>query len=433
HQGGDAVPEDGTAVDHAAVLKQYLGAQAADDILHPKPQVDTQTQQMYRDKTATTLKSVASDANDVWGSLRAESRARVAQRSQEEADRLREAYNTYARDCIARRMAPVPRMFGDDDYGEFRKMLANPRSRPALERRRRKEVMYRQAQLHRDTYQMLTHNNPLPALAVGGTSCHDNNESAVEDEWCNLGVGRFLVSKSAREAAAQTAPEAYQVFDVTRKYDQLELAALHAGSRLQPITEENNPYLMRDMDSAGRRKLRGSYDSLRYRLVDETDAARGLAGQGGHQSLRFSERFAAEYAADHDPMSVIVKQNEDRRQARSRRSALAAATASALEAPSRRLLPPLAQQQQQSAPTTQLERRRRLMQLYDVGDTGWQPLSLGALLDYASDLAPTSAAAPDTGGAASSAFRFGRVPVWKTDSVPAPLLSGPSAVAAAEK
>ena len=116
-------------------LYEYFGRAVAEDFLHPRMDAAggngggnvarAGTDHLKRERTNQSMISNSTDVDSLWSNLRADSQARLTRRDARINDRLKRAYNAFARQCLARRQRPPERSFAPrDDLDELSRLIA---------------------------------------------------------------------------------------------------------------------------------------------------------------------------------------------------------------------------------------------------------------------------------------------------------------------
>ncbi|KAL3852303.1 hypothetical protein ACJMK2_015962 [Sinanodonta woodiana] len=162
---------------HEAQLYKLYG-KSADYFLHPK---------IEQKPVNPKLKNMAEGregADALWINLRQESNKRLLKEDSSIPRQLKDTYRAFARESLQQNRQPVRRMYyAEDDIPEIDRLTNMRKSQQANNMCFKTQIMYRASKTNEDRTSLLVHNNPLPEFVEGQV-----NRSIKEyiPSWMNL-------------------------------------------------------------------------------------------------------------------------------------------------------------------------------------------------------------------------------------------------------
>ncbi|KAK3589484.1 hypothetical protein CHS0354_030606 [Potamilus streckersoni] len=177
---------------HEAQLYKLYGT-SADYFLHPKIEqkpVNPKLKNMAEEDEMPERKREMMEllgrdgANALWVNLRQESNKRLLKEDASIPRQLKDTYGAFARESLQQNRQPVRRMYyAEDDLPEMDRLTDTRKSQQANNMCFKTQIMYRASKTNEDRTSLLVHNNPLPEFVEGQA-----NRSIKEyiPSWMNL-------------------------------------------------------------------------------------------------------------------------------------------------------------------------------------------------------------------------------------------------------
>ncbi|KAL8612522.1 hypothetical protein ACOMHN_053776 [Nucella lapillus] len=303
-------------------------------------------------------------AGELWDTLRTDSKDKLIRNDIRFPGELKSAFSAFVRERLTKHVRPVERSFcATEDVPDIKRLMDQSKLRNTRMYRHRTELMYRSSLTNMDRTSIIMHNNPLPDIA--GTTGGQEPDS----------ISRYMPSWF--DDQSEVSEEEYMKWIRARKQQ------IEEEGEEEEEEEENNENVQH---SAHSRQLSETTNELRNiwhtiasrKKKPKTPRYQFLTEKAAESEGMFTQRFLEEKEHKEKPQPNHVAK---------------AYSALDFSHPSSSFSVPPSRERGRSA--------QAAVQLHHYS-SDWQPLSMGALVEYKKQM--------DTEG--EGEFEHGRVKMW---------------------